>query len=266
MTLEFKKRKKGIFERIFTYPSFNLRFSISLLIVLFFSSAAVITVIIKTSAWQNRLTCFSLLLQGATLVFGVVATYFALQQLTESRQSKLEEVGGKDLRGERYFNAMSSWRDALYIKPTSSIFLNLMEVYIIAEELKDFDELAKYLKKRKSFQRKTITEPKDYIILCYLQIFRGLIVENMGVAKEHLIEMVSFIKKEEFKASLGWNFNDIKKSPPYLRLTGDHKITADNLILYLSKRMTLKDNAKFEAGDYLFPPTLLLLKSAPAVA
>jgi len=260
MTLEFKKRKRGILEKIFTYPSFNLRFGISLVTILFLSSFAVIIIIIKTNDWQNRLMCFGILFQGVTLVFGAVATYFALQQLTESRHSKLEETGGRDLRNSRYFNAMSSWREALYIKPTNSIFLNLMEVYIIAEELEDFDELIKYLKKKKSFQRKIMTEPRDYIIFCYLQIFRGLIVENMGVAKEHLAEMINFIKTEGSKASLGWNFTDIKKGPSYLKLTDDHKKTADNLILYLDKKLAPEDIIKFENENYLFEPILLLKK------
>lgn len=261
MKIELQKRKKGLFEKIFTYPSFSLRFGVSIGILLFFSLLAVILIIPRITTWANRFSALNLLLQGITLIFGIVAAFFALKQLTESRYSKLEEMGGKDLRAGRYFSALSNWREALFIKPTSAVLLNLMEAYLISEELKDFDEMLGYLEKKKSFQQKTIKEPKDYLIYCYLKVFRSLFIENMGAAKDCLKEMLDFTAEKEFKQNIGWSFDDVKKCVLYKQLTGDHKKVADNLIYYLERRLTTEDEKLFKSGNYLFPANVKLIQS-----
>jgi len=261
MKIELKKCKKGLFEKIFPYPSFSLRFWVSVGTLLFLSLLAALLIIFIKTSWTNIFSALSLLLQTLTIIFGVVATYFALKQLTEARYSKLQEIGGKDLRAQRYSSAISNWKEALLIKPTSGILLNLMEAYLISEEFKEFDELLKYLEKKKRLQQKTIIEPKDYVIYCYLRTFRNLFVENLGAAKDCLKEMINFIEENEFKQNIGWDFSDIRKSNTYKKLTGDIQKVADNLMYYLEKRLTEDDIQLFKSNNYLFIANVKLIQS-----
>ena len=251
MRLEFKERKRSILEKIFVYPSFSLRFWVYSIILFVLICVPTLLIIPKISNWSNRLSGINIAIQGMTLIFAVVATYFALKQLTESRFTKLEEIGMRNLQSKKYFLAIKNWREALYIKPDSSVFFNLMETLLTAQQLKEFDELVGYLEKSKSFQQSIMLEPQDYIIFCYLKVYRNLIVENMGVSKGYLKEMTSFIQDNKIQINIGWNFNDIKDGGPYKKLTGDHKTVVDNLIKYLSGQLSPEEKNKFESNNYL---------------
>lgn len=251
MKLEFKKRERSTLEKIFVYPSFSLRFWLYSGILLFITVGVIVVIIPQISSWSNRLSSINIFIQGMTLIFAVVATYFALKQLTESRFTKLDEIGMQNLKNKRYFVAIKNWREALYIKPDASVFMNLIETLLAIQEFKEFDELIGFLEKSKSFQRSIITEPRDYVILCYLKVYRSLIVENMGVAKSYLNDLISFIVKNNFQLSIGWDFSDIKNSEPYKKLVGDHKTVLDNLIKYLLKQLSPEEKVRFESKNYI---------------
>lgn len=98
MNLDFKKRQRSILEKIFIYPSFQLRFWVYTILFFVLIGVPTFLIIPKISTWSNRLAGINIALQGMTLIFGVIATYFALQQLTDSRFSKLDESGVAFLR------------------------------------------------------------------------------------------------------------------------------------------------------------------------
>ncbi len=265
MRIEYKKRKKSLFERIFKYPTFSFRFWFSSSSLIVIALIALLVIIPKISTWDNRLTALSLAFQCIALIFGIIATFFALTQLTESRFSKLEEIGLSHLKNMRYFNAISSWKEALYIKRNSTVFFNLAEAFLIAGQIQDFDEIISCLEKKKSFQKNVLEEPRDYMIFYYLRVFRALMVENMGVAKNYLNEMVDFVKKENFQSTVGWTFDDITRCEYYKKMVGDHKVVADNLIKYLDRKLVIQDRAIFESNDYLFVPKTPLIQNKTLV-
>lgn len=251
MKIEFKKRRRDVLEKIFVYPSFSLRFWFYTVGLLILVGIPTLFIISQISTWSNRLSGMNIALQGITLIFGVIATFFALRQLTESRFSKLDESAMESLKNKQYFRAINIWREALYIKADSGIFFNLMETLLAAGQEDEFDIFLGHIEKSKSFQQSIITEPEDYIIFCYLQIFRNLFVENMGAAKCNLKILIEFIKENKSQPSIGWNFDDIRDSTPYNKLIGDHKTVADNLVKYLEKQLSPAEKIKFENENYV---------------
>jgi hypothetical protein len=255
MRIDFKKRKRSILENIFVYPSFSLRFWLYAFILFIVAGIPTLIIIPKISILADKLAGIDVVLQSVTLVFGVIATFFALRQLTESRFSKLDELAMQNLKSKEYFRAIGNWRGALYVKPDSGVFLNLIETLLTVEQFDEFDQFVGYLEKsvffHRSFQQQIITEPKDYIVFCYLQTLRSLVVENMGVAKGHLKELTDFVKENKFQSSVGWDFRDIQSGGAYKKLIGDHKTVADNLIKYLSQQLDQDQKVKFESDNYL---------------
>lgn len=248
------KTKKSLIEKVFIYPSFNLRFwlSVAVLIVVF----AIITKLALAFATNKDdiYQTLNLIIQVAMLVAGVIAAYFALRQLTESRYLNLTELGMQYLRRNPpgYSKSIQVWKEALYIQAEPNTFLNLAEVLVISEQFSDFDQYVSYVEKNSSFQHRVLQESSDYLIFYYLQAIRQLIVKNMGEAETKTKQLVAWVKSENLTQRVNWQFVDFTRSESYQKkLIGDHKTMTDNIIKYLSRELTPEQISKFESGNYL---------------
>ena len=246
------KIKKDVWEDIFDFPSFNLRFSSTLLAVLFLFGIGTYVVFTKYSIVDNTsevLSLLNLIVQFATLVLGLFATYYALRQLVETRFNALEQSGVQEIERNHYFRAFEKWREAFYIKPDAVVFLNMCEALLLLGDYDKFDQYAA-LSQKPSFKRKRIlTEPSEEIILSFLNASRSLLEENRGAAKNHIKRLI-LLAQEHKLIGLTWDFGDMQRSLSYQLLEGDCKIILSNIINYLTKSMSTDIRASFEEGQY----------------
>jgi len=247
------KHQKNIWEKIFDYPSFNMRFglSVALVIVLAGIISALYFFLYPKITPHNTTDTFAfinLVIQLSLLILGGMAAYYALRQLIETRFNSLEQAGMDQIKDRRYSRAIEKWKEALYIRPDSKIFINLCEAMILAQEYDLFDQYIK-MSETKKFKQKVLHEPSEHIIMLYLQAIRHLVVKNQGEAEKHITKLVKMVKKHSLRG-LHWDFMDFKRSPSYLELSGECKQIADNLVMYLE--VTLPKNIKedFENGNY----------------
>lgn len=243
-----KKVKKSFWEHLFTYPSFNIRFFVTLILVLFFFFVATFFLLFKTSlvnGTSNVIIVLALIVQSATLVLGIFGAYYALRQLVETRFTALDEAGLREIKQQHYSRAFNKWKEALYIRPEASIFANLCETLLL---IGDFDTFDKYMKKSQS-TGSLKEEISDQVTLLYLKSIRHLLVKNQGEAERNLSALVDLIKKDGF-SKLQWDFLDLKTSQSYLDLSGECKNIAENLISYLSGTITPLRKNEFENKNY----------------
>ena len=244
--------KKGIWEKIFKYPSFDTRFYTTLLIVIFVFGGVLYISLFRLSfitGITNQIAVTSIIIQLATLVLGGFAAYYALRQLVETRFINLDEAASSELQRKRYSKAVQKWKEAFYIRPEANIFTNLTETLLIMEDYDNFDQYIKISESVEFLKKEIFQEASDQIILLYLKSTRNLLVKNQGEAEKHINKIVELVKKEGF-ANLQWNFLDLQTSKPYQDLTGECKNMLDNLISYLSKTISPTRKSDFEDGNF----------------
>lgn len=255
-----KKAKKDFWEEMFEFPSFNIRFGYTLLFVSLVFLILGWIVLFKlelVSGSSDHIAVVNLLVQLATLVLGVFATYYALRQLVETRFNGLDESGMQELRRNHYSRAFEKWREAFYIKPDAVVFTNMCEALLLLGDYEKFDQYVR-MSEKTSFQKKGIlTEPSDRITLRYLRVARSLLEENQGEAKKHINEIVALVKEHKL-IGFAWDFIDIQQSINYQTLEGDCRTIFDNLISYLSKKMPSSIIEKFEEGQYTIQEEILI--------
>lgn len=243
-----KKVKKNIWERTFSYPSFNIRFGYTLgtilTIFILFSCFLIFKTTIAVEP-SEVVSLLNLIIQSATLVLGIFATYYALRQLVETRFTGLDQAGMQELKQTHYSRAFEKWREAFYIKPDPKVFNDMCEVLLLMQDYNTFDEYVE-----KSFLKKDIfQESSDKIIILYLKSVRHLLVKNQGEAEKSIEKLVKLVK-EKTLLGFSWDFIDIQISPMYQDLSGDCKKIMDNLISYLSKTIQTSRKIDFESGNF----------------
>ncbi len=251
--MNFKKRK-GFWEKIFLYPSFNKRFWCTVIFIIGILLVILLTIIFKLKlivGTSDLISVFNLFIQTATLFLGVFAAYYALRQLVETRFNVLDETAMQELKRTHYSRAFEKWEEAFYIKPESDIYNNMCESLLLANDFNAFDQCIKISQGNSLINDKIFQEFSDKILIIYLKTIRHLLVENLGEAKKYIRELFLITKDKEIPR-LNWDFNDLLSSKVYLDLNPDtetKKIT-DNLILYLKNSMQPLRKQDFEKGVF----------------
>ena len=248
-----KRGSKNIWERIFTYPSFNIRFGFTVGLILISFSIATYFLLFeskKNFELSNQIAAANLIVQIATLVLGIFAAYYALRQLVETRFVGLDEAGMQELKHSHYSRAFEKWREAFYIKPDVSVFTNMCESLLLIGEYETFDQFIQLSETPGFLKKKIFQEISDQITLLYLRSIRHLLVKNQGAAEGHIKELVALVKKEGLPG-FQWDFLDLQRSPVYQDLgNGECKDIAENLISYLSKTIQPSRKKEFEDGNF----------------
>ncbi len=245
------KIKKEWWEKIFPYPSFNLRFGCILTVVLvcFFVFTYILLGYSElTQSASDKIATLNLIIQGATLVLGIFAAYYALRQLVETRFTGLDAAGMQELRNKNYVRAFDKWKEAFYIKPETPVFLNMCETLLLIGDYELFDQNTKMLEQGEVLQE-LVKEVSDQQILLYLKSIRHLLVKNQGEAEKYIAESLKLAKKNTL-LSPRWNFGDVRTSIPFANLQGECRQMSENLILYLSNEMLPTRKADFENGNF----------------
>jgi|SRR3989344_407442 len=248
-----KKVKKDFWEKIFIYPSFNIRFGTVLILVSFFFFSVTHFILYKlhlVNELSDKISFLNLVVQIATLVLGTFATYYALRQLVETRFNSLEEAGMQELKRRHYSRAFEKWREAFYIRPEPSVFNNLCEALLLIGDYDTFDQYIKISGLRGFLKKEIFQEVSDRIILLYLKSIRNLLVKNQGESEKYLSELITLTSKSDALLGFQWDFIDLQTSNSYQNLTGECKNIADNLISYLQKNISPTRKADFEARNF----------------
>lgn len=197
----------------------------------------------KYSSPEHLQTNLTILGQVLTLVFAIFVGYFAFLQVVENRLEKLREQGYAYFKVQSYRRAIQYYEEAHSINPKSCIILpDLVELYLITQEEEKF-------KRKLELLEKIVIEDAEKIAYYYLKTAWFLFNEDLRRAKQELSILIDFAKRASL-AYVPWQFDDIKKTEIYKSLTGDARKILDNLISYLSKRLTPQQKNDFENGNY----------------
>lgn len=246
-----KKARVDIWEKIFVYPSFNIRFgyTLSFILFVFFLFIFIYFRLNLVSSASDIIASVNLFVQLATLILGGFAAYYALRQLVETRFTGLDQAAYQELKGSHFSRAVEKWREAFFIKPEASIFISMCEALILQGDYPTFDHYIETSSSKSFLKRKIIEEYSDKIILLYLKIIRNLLVKNQGEAEIHLTTLITFANKQELPA-LDWTFIDLQRSDIYQKLDGECRIISENLIAFLSKTMLPNRLQDFLSGKF----------------
>lgn len=248
-----RKVKKDFWEQLFKYPSFNHRFGFTVgLILLFF--VGITTAIFKLkiiSGVSDQISALNLIVQLALLVLGILAAYYALRQLVETRFINLDEAGMQELKRNHYSRAFEKWREAFYIRPEAAVFTNMCESLLLIGDFDTFDQYARMSESSNFLNKQIIQESSDQIIFLCLKAIRHLLVKNQGEAEKHISALVK-LENEDGLSGFQWDFLDLQRSPAYQDLNpdGECRKIAENLIAYLSKTIQPTKRKDFEEGNY----------------
>jgi hypothetical protein len=247
-----KKNRKSFWEKLFIYPSFNIRFWFTLFFVLllFIAIAHFLLYEMKVDySISERIAIVTLVIQSATFVLGIFAAYYALRQLVETRFTGLDQAGMQELKLNHYSRAFEKWKEAFYIRPEAIVFLNMCESLLLICDYDNFDQYIGMSQKVDLLGKNIFQESSDKMILLYLRAMRYLLVKNQGEAEKNIVELVGLAKQESLKG-IGWDFMDMQSSSTYLNLSGECKNIAENLMYYLSGRIQPMRKQEFEEGKY----------------
>jgi hypothetical protein len=87
-----------------------------------------------------------------------------------------------------------------------------------------------------------------------LQVAEFLLKQHLHEAKEEIKKLVQFIEKHPMALNhFNWNFSDIQDSEVYKRINGESKTIFDNLIKYVSRKLSNEQKNNFEKGNYSTP-------------
>jgi len=246
-----RKVKKDFWEQLFVYPSFNIRFGFTVGLILLFFVAITFTIFkLKIiEGVSDQISALNLIVQLALLVLGILAAYYALRQLVETRFINLDEAATQELKRNHYSRAIEKWREAFYIRPEASVFTNMCEAFLLTGDYDTFDQYARMSESSGFLSKRIIQESSDQIILLYLKAVRHLLVKNQGEAEKHIVNLVTLVKNDKL-LGFQWDFMDLQRSPSYQDLSGECKNIAENLIAYLSKTIQPTRREYFEKGSY----------------
>lgn len=248
-----KKVKKNFWEELFIYPSFNARFGFIFILTLVFFIVIGYWVLFKLYLIDNisdQISVLNLLVQSLTLVLGAFAAYYALRQMVETRFNSLDETGMLELKNKHYLRAIQKWKEAFYIRPEIYVFNNLAETFLLLGDYDAFDQHANTLQRTGLLKKEIVQENSDRITLLFLKSVRHLLVKNQGEAEKHLSKIVDLISEINGLSGFRWDFSDLKDSESYKFLDGECKIIMDNIIAYLTKKMSPKKKEEFESGSF----------------
>ena len=248
-----KKVKKDIWEEIFVYPSFNIRFKFAIFsgVLVFILITFLIFKLAIVTEVGHQIAILNLIIQIATLFLGVFAAFYALRQLVETRFASLDQNGLNLLRDKRYARAYGKWKEAFYIRPEAGIFLNMCEALLLYGDYETFDLHIKKFERKSIFKKEIFTEESDNIILLYLRTIRYLFIKNQGKAEEHIKGLLNLVGEKDFSVGQ-WDFIDSQTSSTYQDLTGECKDIVDNLISFLRKDMTSDQLSNFKKGNFAY--------------
>lgn len=247
-----KKVKKDFWEELFVYPSFNIRFGFTLLLVLLVFCVIGYILLFKSQiivGVSDQVATLNLIIQSATLVLGIFGAYYALRQLVETRFNGLDDAGMQELKQNHYSRAFEKWREAFYIKPEARVFVNMCETLLLIGDYDTFDQNIKMSQPTGFLKKEILQESSDQIILLYLRAMRHLLVKNQGASEKHITDLINLAKSETL-VGFQWDFLDLQSSLAYQNLNGECKSIAENLISYLSKTIQSKRKQEFETGTY----------------
>lgn len=247
-----KKIRKNYWEKIIRYPSFNIRFIITLLFIIIPFIALWYFTVFESSFSEdiaNQIALTNLIIQSVTLVIGIFAAYYALRQLVETRFVNLDEAGMQELKSKHYSRAAEKWREAFYIRPEASVFTNMCESLLLTSDYNTFDQYIRMSQGTNFLSKEIFSEISDQILLLYLKSIRHLLVKNQGEAEKYISDLMLIVKGGDVP-NLNWNFLDLRTSTAYQDLTGECKNIAENLIAYISKTILPNRKIDFEKGNF----------------
>lgn len=246
-----RKVKKDFWEQLFKYPSFNHRFgfTVGLILVFFIAITIAIFKLKIVSEISDQISILNLIVQLAVLVLGILAAYYALRQLVETRFINLDEAAMQELKRNHYSRAVEKWREAFYIRPEAAVFINMCEGLLLVGDYDTFDQYIRMSESSGFMNKEIIQESSDQIILMYLRAIRHLLVKNQGEAEKHTASLITLVQSDKL-LGFQWDFLDLQRSPAYQDLSGECKNISENLISYLSRTIQPTRRTEFESGKY----------------
>jgi tetratricopeptide (TPR) repeat protein len=247
------KIDQTIWERIFNFPSYNLRFWSPIVLGILGALVIIRFIINKLELKKDLSLLFAFLnvsIQSIILIFAVYSLFIIYRQLIESRFENLVEKGRFYIKNKNYITAINYLKEALFIKQDSKIALELLELYLLIGNFLKFDETIKNYRVGGTL-KKIILEPEDELILNYLLSTRYLLVENLGEAKNFIRQAIK-IREEKLSKNHRplWDFNDLRASNIYQSLNGESKKILSNFLMYLENVFDEEKREKFEKGDF----------------
>lgn len=251
-----KIKSRNFWEFFFKNPTFSLRFWIVSCLALLVTASIIFGLIITLGIrgdFEKVTTLVGVVMQGATLIFAVVASYLALRQLVETRINTTEQLAWGEMRRGNYRRASSKWKDTLYMLPEPHRFTNLCEVLLLGGFYDEFDEQISKAEQR-FYRNQLLIEDSEKVNVLHLKATRHLLVRNQGEA-EKFIDVIREIFAENGRVNTGWKFADLIASPEYSKLTGECRTILDNLINYIDGTMQPEIIKAFELGEYAVSST-----------
>ncbi len=180
--------------------------------------------------------------QISGLVLAVFAGYIAFTELGETRFDNLEEAGMREFSQKRPVLALDRLKEAHSIRPGEMRLLgNLMEVYLVLGYFDEFDAKA-------TRYRRQAKDEGHKLTLHYLLCLKELIREHLKEAKIQIKATVKYAvdNPNSREGMNGWR-ND---SDLYSNLSPESKKHIDNLLNYVTKKMSAEHEKQFIEGDF----------------
>ncbi len=204
---------------------------------------ALILVYIPTG---NQSLTISIYNNVLALVFAIFVGYFAFLQVVENRRDKLREEADRYLQIEKnYPRAIDIYEKCLAINADDfDAWANLLELYLITGRYDTYNEKINIAKDKKKYS-------ENELVYLYLLFANDLMKEDIGNAKRHIGEIVTYVRDNPSSLSqFRWGFEEVKSSAKFISLNINTKKMYTNLADYLLRTMSSDRKTKFENGEY----------------
>lgn len=183
--------------------------------------------------------------QISGLTLAVIVGYVAFAEFGESRFDKLNDSGMEEFRKLRFNSALIRLEEAHSIKPKDlGLLSNLLELYIILGLYDKFDgKIAHY--------RRNEVEDREEVLLLYLITLKEIVQDHPKDAKVKIGDITSYLATHpQARNTLGWANAELKGSEAYKLLSSETKTIADNVLAFVTNKLSSGDEQKFLDGNY----------------
>jgi len=185
--------------------------------------------------------------QISGLTLAVIVGYIAFAEFGESRFDKLYDSGMEEFRRHRFHSAQIRLEEAHSIKPKDlGLLSNLLELYIILGLYDKFNsKIAHY--------KRNIVEEREEVLLLYFITLKEIVQDHPKDAKAKVVDIINYVTNHpRSRNTLGWANSELKGSEAYKLLSAETKTLSDNVVAYITGKLSADDEQKFTDGDYSF--------------
>jgi len=184
--------------------------------------------------------------QISGLTLAVIVGYVAFAEFGESRFDKLYDSGMEEFRMLRLNSAQIRLEEAHSIKPKDlDLLSNLLELYLIVGLYDKFDS-------KITHYRRNELEDREEVLLLYLIALKEIVQDHPKDAKLKVDDIIAYLTTHPHaRDTLGWNNKELKGSETYKLLSSETKSLADNIVKFVSGKLSKDDEQKFFDGNYI---------------